>query len=157
MTRGNSHSAPERCSREGALVVFIGDWKAEGISFGDNQQSRDNPRAGRSPWLSVHSALWHSGEFFVIQDERASGPFNTLSVMGVDDKTGQYFASSFENHGFHRHYDVSFEGNTWTFSGDSERARYIFSEDGQRQTITWEWKPNDEWLPLCDRVAVKVA
>ncbi len=25
--------------------------------------------------------------------------------------------------------------------------------DGKTQTITWEWRPKDKWLPLCDRVA----
>src|SRR5688500_6604079 len=33
-----------------------------------------------------------------------------------------YFASTFENHGFHRHYDVTVSGRTWTISGATERA-----------------------------------
>jgi hypothetical protein len=38
-------------------------------------------------------------------------------------------------------------------SGDFERARIAFSADGRTQTITWEWRPKGQWLPLCDRVA----
>jgi hypothetical protein len=69
---------------------------------------------------------------------------------------GRYFARTFENHGFYRRYDVTVDGNVWTFSGETERARIEFSDDGRRQTITWEWRPKDLWLPLCDRVATKV-
>jgi hypothetical protein len=39
--------------------------------------------------------------------------------------------------------------------GETERARIEFSEDGRQQMITWEWRPRDQWLPLCDRVAVR--
>ena len=40
-------------------------------------------------WTSTHTARWHTGKFFLIQDERAQidGPFDTLSVMGWDDDT----------------------------------------------------------------------
>ena len=38
---------------------------------------------------------------------------------------------------------------------DAERARIEFSADGRSQTIAWEWRPQDSWLPLCDRVAVR--
>jgi len=75
--------------------------------------------------------------------------------MGWDEGTGRYFARSFENHGFYRHYEVAVEGRVWTLSGESERARIELNEDGRRQTIAWEWRPNDVWLPLCDRVATR--
>ena len=73
--------------------------------------------------------------------------------MGVDTQTGRYFARSFENHGFYRRYDVAVDRQVWTLSGDFERARIEFSADGRTQTITWEWRPKGQWLPLCDRVA----
>lgn len=70
--------------------------------------------------------------------------------MGWDDDSGCYFARAFENHGFYRHYDVTVNGHVWTICGKTERARIEFSDDGKRQTITWEWRPKDDWLPLCD-------
>ena len=76
--------------------------------------------------------------------------------MGWDDNTGRYFARSFENHGFYRHYDVTVEGKVWTTSGKSERARIEFTDHGRRQIITWEWRLKDAWMPLCDRVATKL-
>jgi hypothetical protein len=46
-------------------------------------------------------------------------------------------------------------GRVWTITGATERARIEFSADGRTQTLTWEWRPKDRWLPLCDRVAVR--
>ena len=150
--------APSHGPQHVALEVFLGGWKAEGKSFGGPHQDENNPRENSIRWTSTHNARWHTGRFFLIQDERAliDGPFDTLSVMGWDDATGRYFARTFENHGFYRHYDLTVEGSVWTFSGEAERARVEFSGDGLRQMITWEWRPMYRWLPLCDRVATKL-
>ncbi len=144
---------PERS----ALEVFLGDWKAEGQSFGANQDAQ-NPRENPTQWSSTHNARWHTGHFFLIQDERAQidGPFDTLSIMGWDDNTGRYFARTFDNHGFYRHYGLTVEGKVWELIGKTERARVEFTDDARRQTITWEWLLKDAWLPLCDRVATKL-
>jgi hypothetical protein len=118
----------------------------------------DDPKSAGEPWVSTNTGTWHSGNFFLIQDERANtgvNPFDTLSVMGVDAATGRYFARAFENHGFYRHYDVGVNGRVWTYTGERARARIEFSADGRTQTITWEWCPAGEWLPLCDRVATR--
>jgi hypothetical protein len=158
MTQTNRpHSPPVRGRQHDALDVFLGDWKAEGLSFGGPNQDPRIPRANATDWRSTHRAYWHTGKFFLIQDERAQvdGPFDTLSVMGWDDAAGRYFARTFENHGFYRHYDMAVEGKVWTIDGKSERARIEFSSDGRQQVITWEWRPQRAWLPLCDRVATK--
>ena len=157
MTQSDAEVAPTRGEQHEALAVFLGRWAAEGTSFGIAPPGAD-PRSAPTPWVSTHTTWWHTGRFFLVQDERANpgpDPFDTLSVMGVDAKSGQYFARCFENHGFYRHYDVSRNGRVWTFSGETERARVEFSPDGRRQTIAWEWRPKGEWLPLCDRVAVR--
>jgi len=145
-----------RGDQHDALAVFLGRWRAEGKSYGSPSQPDDDPKSAAEPWLSTHTGTWHTGEFFLVQDERAiigANPFDTLSVMGVDAKTGRYFARSFENHGFYRHYDVAVDGRVWTLTGETERARTEFSADGRTQTISWEWRPQDRWLPLCDRRA----
>ena len=142
--------------RHKELSVFLGDWHAAGTSYGGEEQSSDDPHAGATPWRSIHSARWHSGEYFIVQDERANGPFDTLSLMGWDAEAGRYFARSIENHGFARDYTMTVEGRTWTLSGEHERATYSFSEDGLTQAISWEWKPGEEWLPLCDRTAHRI-
>ena len=156
MTQSESEVAPVRGDKHHMLTVFLGRWRVEGQSYGSSDQPVENPRSAAEPWISTHIGKWHTGEFFLIQDERAvvgGQPFDTLSVMGVDAKTGHHFARTFENHGFYRHYDVLVDGRVWTVTGERERARIAFSEDGRTQTITWEWRPADRWLPLCDRVA----
>lgn len=138
------------------LAVFLGDWHAEGTSYGGEDQSPDNPHAGATPWSSNHSARWHSGGYFIVQDERANGPFDTLSLMGWDAEAGRYFARSIENRGFARDYSMTIEGRSWTLTEEHERATYEFSEDGRSQEISWEWKPGEGWLPLCDRTAHRI-
>ena len=141
-----------------ALAVFLGAWRAEGTSFGGTDQSGPDPRANGIPWVSTHAARWHTGEFFLIQDERArlaGMPFDTISIMGVEPGGG-YFARTFENHGFYRHYALAVTDRTWMLTGETERARTTFSLDGAIQTIAWEWLRDGKWLPLCDRVASRV-
>jgi hypothetical protein len=75
--------------------------------------------------------------------------------MGADASTGGYFARSFENHGFYRHYNVSVAGDRWSLTGEHERATVVFSDNDRTQTISWEWKPDDTWLLLCDGVATR--
>src|SRR5262245_44792954 len=155
----DAEAPPKRGKKHEALSVFLGDWKAEGTSFGGPKQDPKNPKANGFAWTSTHSARWHTGEFFLVTDERAQsgGQFDTFSILGVDADTGEYFAQTYETHGLARRYDVSVAGDTWTFLGEHERCTIAVSEDGRTQTITWEWKPKGQWLPLCDRVAKRVA
>ena len=157
-TSNDAEKPPIRGPKHAALDVFLGSWKAEGLSFGGTDQSGNDPRANGVPWSSTHVAYWHTGQFFLIEDEKArpgGQVFDTLGIMGVDPTTDEYFCRGFENHGFYRHYQMKAEGRVWSISGETERARIEFSEDGRTQTITWEWKPEDKWLPLCDRTAVR--
>ena len=159
MAETPSTRPPKRGPAHAALEVFLGDWRAEGRSYGDSDPARNAARAKPTTWKSTHSGRWHSGQFFLIQDERAivgNAPFDTLSIIGWDPERERYFARAFENHGFERCYDVAVDGRVWTFAGASERARIVFSDDGATQTITWEWRPEEGWLPLCDRIATKL-
>ena len=157
MADKDGEATPVRRSTHDALSVFLGEWRAEGTSFGGTDQSGIDPKANGVPWVSTHTARWHTGDFFLIQDERAridGSAFDTLSVMGVE--TGGHFARTFENHGFYRHYALSVDDRTWLLKGETERARTVFDADGNTQTITWEWLRDGKWLPLCDRVATRV-
>jgi len=150
--------AMERSEKHEALKVFLGRWTARGTSYGGTDQSGDDPKANGEAWLSTHEGIWHTGRFFLVQDERADiagSRFDTLSVMGVSDD-GSYFARSFENHGFYRNYRVERESDVWTLTGDTERARITFSGNHQKQDIAWEWKQDGTWLPLCVRSAERI-
>ena len=158
MATSEIETPPKRNIKHEALEVFLGKWNAEGISYGGTDQSGADPRANGVPWTSTHSTRWHTGEFFLIQDERArvdGAVFDTLSMIGVDAPTGKYFARTFENHGFYRDYPLSMDGDVWTLSGKTERASISLSDHNRRQTIIWEWKQKGKWLPLCDRTATR--
>lgn len=158
MTAHDAQAPPTRGSEHDRLAVFLGEWRAEGTSYGGTDQTGEDPRAHGVPWTSTHTGRWYTGEFFLVQDEKAlpgGAEFDTLSVMGIDPTTGNYFVRSFENHGFYRHYDLTVNGDRWEISGEHERATTIFSNDNRTQTIAWEWKPEDTWLPLCDRTATR--
>ena len=131
-----------------ALSAFLGEWHAEGTAYGSDGRA--------SPWRSIHIARWHTGEHFIVQDERANGPFNTMSFLGWDPDRQTYFSWSIENHGFAREYLLTRDGLTWTFAGPSERATVSFSGRGHIQTHHWEQRLADDWIPLCDRVATRV-
>jgi hypothetical protein len=149
---------PQRTDAHAALEVFIGKWTAHGTSYGGTDQSGDDPKSNGETWVSTHEASWHTGRFFIIQDERADiagSRFDTLSLIGLDDD-GSYFSRSIENHGYYRDYEVIREGDSWRFVGSTERATVTFENDGDRQLWKWEWKQSGSWLPLCDRVAEKV-
>ena len=150
--------APQRNDLHNAPEVFIGKWTARGTSYGGTDQSGDDPKSNGEPWISTHEASWHTGRFFVVQDERADiagSRFDTLSLLGVSED-GTYFSRSVENHGFYRDYSVTRDGSRWLSEGATERASVRFENEGRRPMWTWEWKPAETWLPLCDRVADKV-
>ena len=56
---------PKPTAAHRRLEVFIGDWHAEGTSYGDGQDAAD-PRASGVPWTSDESYEWLPGSFFVL-------------------------------------------------------------------------------------------
>jgi len=155
----SNETTPVRNSAHDALEVFLGEWRAEGVSFGGTDQYGPNPKANGEKWESTHTTRWHTGKFFMIQDERAlikGRTFDTLNLLGWESANQRYFARTFDNNGFYRHYQISVEGRTWFLIGEIERAQTVFDASGNTQTITWEWLRNGKWLPLCDRVATRL-
>ena len=125
MTTNDSEATPVRSNAHDALSVFLGKWRAEGMSFGGTDQMGADPKANGVPWVSTHTTHWHTGDFFLIQDERArigGKVFDSLSVMSVEPSDKGYIARTFENHGFHRHDDLSVTGRIWVLAGETERA-----------------------------------
>ena len=152
------HEAPQRNQKHQALQVFAGTWRHSGKSYGSEAQSADDPKGKPDAWTGSSTARWITGEFFLVQDETATigkDPFHMVSVMGLDPQTDAYFVRAFSHLGFYRRYQLEQQGKAWVLSGDSERAGFEFSADGNTQDIRWEWFREGRWLPLCDRKAVK--
>lgn len=144
-----------RSDKHKALDVFLGRWAARGISYGNTDESGPDPKSNGKIWLSMHEGRWHAGSFFFVQEEQAdiSGDrFDTLSIMGVGED-GAYFARSFENHGFYRHYEITRDSDSWRLSGPTERSTIRFTGGNPKQVSAWEWKREDEWVSFCDRTA----
>jgi hypothetical protein len=149
---------PVRSALHDALEMFVGQWRAEGLSYGSPHQSIANPKGDVQRWKSTHTAHWHTGRFFLLLDEKAyvgADPIETMGVMGVDGSTGRLFARCFDNRGHERRYELNVDGRRWTFDGAAERALIDFSADGRTQRIVWEWNPRGRWLPWCERTAVR--
>ena len=157
MTTEHAQTTPIRGSKHDALDAFLGDWKADGDRTAERTSEATTGRNASVDQYFIGATGIPADSFF--QDEKAlpgGETFDTLTVMGVDVDSGEYFARNFENHGFYRKYDVTVDDRAWSIRGATERAQIEFSEDGRTQTIVWEWKPRDRWLPLCDRTARRI-
>lgn len=156
MVEPTNYGEPPRLGPEyERLGIFAGNWRAEGTSYGADQDPAA-PRANGAAWSSEETVRLLDGGFFLILDERAmvgSDLLVTHAIIGWDKAAGQYVSHAAENHGHYRRYEIAVSGRTWTLDSGTERARIEFSEDGTYQTVFWEWRPKgDRWLPLCERV-----
>ena len=141
------------------LDVFIGKWHAEGQSYGDGQQ-KDNPYASAVPWISDESYEWLPGNFFILHSWNAKlgdSDFIGTEIIGYDEKEGGFFSRFFDNSGFHPDYKATVDGNVWNFSESSSRAKVTVDDGKNEMTFNWEWrKEGSNWLPLCDRIAIRI-
>jgi hypothetical protein len=132
---------------------------AGGTAYGDGQSVED-PLASAAPWTSDETYTWMPGcRFLLHQWDAAVGrqPFRGTEILGHDEDLG-FFAELFDDQGHHRTYRVAHEGSIWTFSEPATRAAITVAPDGERLDIVWQWKNGGtEWLPLCDRVALRTA
>lgn len=151
---------PARSAAHERLQAFVGKWHAEGDSYAVSQKE-DDPRGATEKWVSDETVEWLPGKFFVAQRWNAmtgAHEFKGTAIISYDPKAGHYMTRSYENHGFIRDYVTRVDGDVWTFTGDAERARIEFADGGSKQVIAWEWRLDGKtWLPLCDRIAKRVA
>ena len=150
---------PKRAGPHERLQAFIGKWHADGSSYAVGQ-TKQNPRSTTEKWLSDETFEWLPGQFFVLQRWDAmtgSNPFQGTAIISWDDTNKNFVTRSYENHGFVRDYLTSVDGETWTLTGDTERASVEFTDGGNTQKIAWEWRQTgDSWLALCERTAKRV-
>lgn len=55
MTSDAAETTPKRRREHDALSVFVGNWKADGTSYGGTDQSGAFPKANGVPWTSTQS------------------------------------------------------------------------------------------------------
>ena len=139
-----------------APAAFIGDWHAEGTSYGVVQDAA-HPRAADAPWTSHESQEKLPGSFFVLHRwdaQMGKHEFKGTEIIGYDEAEGGYFTRMFDNAGHHPGYRASVDGDAWSFTEAQTRATVTVQDSGDKMTFNWEWKNGGrKWLPLCDRVA----
>jgi hypothetical protein len=140
-----------------ALDVFAGSWHVEGTAYSDHQRV-DDPFASATPWTGEETYAWMpGGRFLMHQWDARIGlePFRGTEIIGRNG-AGGYVAHLFDDRGHHRTYEVAQHGPIWTFSEPETRATITIDPGGARLDIVWQWKNGGtEWLPLCDRVALR--
>jgi hypothetical protein len=156
MTRSTTSEAPQQLTAPPIelkqLEVFLGSWKADG------EAKPGSPEAGRMRTADTYE--WYHGGFFMIDRGELrvddNEPDKHVWMFGFDPSTGLYPIHAFDSRGNYRLYQASVENRTWTFTGEWERARIVFSEDGQRFTADWEFTVDgSRWAPLCHITAIR--
>jgi hypothetical protein len=124
--------------------MFIGEW----VTTGTHPYVPGKIFHGRASfeWLE-------GGAFLIVRSEIDEPEIPTgISILGSDDKTGEYFVLYFDERGISRKYDVSFEGKVMTWSRTSpefsQRMVLTLSDDGKTIVSKGEMsKDGGVWEP----------
>jgi hypothetical protein len=150
---------PLRASELDLLNVFIGHWHAEGDLYGD-KHSEHLPYAWVGRWESDETYHWMSGRYFVVHRWHArvgERSFKGLEIIGYDACLREYFSRLFDNDGHTIKYRISVEDGNWRFSEPCTRSNVAVNADGDTMTLQSEWRhEGGDWVPLCNRKAVKM-
>ena len=57
MSSHDSELPPNRGAKHEALSIFLGEWKAQGTSYGGTEQPTDDPKGNGVIWTSTHRTL----------------------------------------------------------------------------------------------------
>jgi hypothetical protein len=141
---------PVRGHQHDQLAVFAGRWQAEGQAYGADE--------GRM--FSNETWEWLSGGFFLawrFDSRLADGRHKGVGHLGWDAARQTHTCRMIDNMGYDRLYDLSVNGQVWSFRGDRERATYVFSDDGRSIDIRWESSDDGiDFRPLCELKATRV-
>lgn len=128
------------------LDAFVGTWKTKGeIKTTDN-----NPAI---PIEGTDTYEWLPGGNFLIHrvDVRMGGEqIDSIEIIGYDPSTGKYPMHYFGHQGSTGVMHAIVEGNTWTFTGETERFTGSFNESGDVITGKWEQVDESGWVHWMD-------
>lgn len=141
---------PRRGSQHDQLAVFAGRWQTDGVAYGKDE--------GRI--FSDETWEWMSGGFFLVCrfDSRVGDTEHKgICYLAWDETRGTHTCRMIDNLGYDRLYELSVNGDVWSFRGKRERAVYRFSEDARNIDITWEVSEDGhDFKLLCEMKAVRV-
>jgi hypothetical protein len=140
-------------SQHKRLDIFLGRWSIEG------QNSENAPDAAGARIIGEELYDWLPGNFFLSYHwvHHMDGlSHKGVGIIGYNVENGEYFAHNYDNMGYTRHYQLKVDADTWTISGEFERARIVFGIDGRSMKVNWEIvKHGRTWVPLCEWKAEK--
>jgi hypothetical protein len=144
---------PERGDAHARLDLFVGEWRIEGKNLDGAEEFAGTDLEG------VQRCEWLPGRYFLIQRDEVhygdGGTHQTTWITGWDVERQCYSVQFFDSLGYTRRYDVTVEGSTWTFEGETERANIVFDEGGLTYRGFWERSLAGRWVPLCEYTATR--
>ena len=141
------------------LAYFAGTWKSEAAMKPMGQFP-----GGKT--TSVDRVEIMPGGFFTVTHSDGSGPMGPLhemEVMGYDVKEKVYTYDGFNNFGEHETYKGTFDGDTWTWTGDSDfgghamKGRFVVKVvSAAAYTFRFDFSPDGTaWTNIMEGKATK--
>jgi hypothetical protein len=95
----------------------------------------------------LHTAYGRAGDL----------PGGGIEIIGHDAASGKYVSRSFDSQGNVSTHQLSVEGDTWTWWGESTRCTAMFTDGGRTQTAHHErLDESGEWLHSMEVVLTKI-
>lgn len=95
---------------------------------------------------------WMDGAFFLIRkwDSKQNGIRSTgMSIIGHCPFTNTFYATTYDNTGYKRHYKLFVDEMVFTFEGERERIVLTLIDGGKSYIENREISLNKNWMPLC--------
>ena len=136
------------------LNIFTGEWNVEG------RNADDAPFIAGAKIQGTESYEWLEGNFFLVYKwsrHFGSSEHSGIGLIGYDKSAHGIVVNNYDNLGFMRRYNLSFEDNSWKFFGENERAILKFSDDRKSFAEKWEiLRDASEWKLLCELKATRI-
>lgn len=159
----STHIAPTESTRTAMLApsaahqrleVFIGKWINEGHTIA----------SAEAPALKILTSdiyEWMPGKFFVLHSaygrigENAGGG---TEIIGYDEASQTYRSYFFDGQGTFSTHELTAQGDTWTWQGETTRCTAVFTDNGATQVAHHErLDEHGQWVPAMDVTLIKAA
>ncbi len=135
------------------LLIFVGNWKVEGVNFASGPNSSDVKVTGAQKVKLMEGGIFLKADW----KYKSSGNGHIgISIIGTDNDSKVPKMHNFDNLGFYREYELNSTENTWSIKGKIERATLEFDKKGKSYMEKWKIKKNGKWHPLYERKATKI-
>ena len=150
LTAQSPGAVPKPGPEHKRLEAFVGKWNFEG-------QAQASPYGPAGKVTSVDTFEWLAGGFFMSHhwDVRQGGTeIKGMEVLGYDSRGKTYTSRFFDNFGNSGAVKATVNGNTWTWTADSDvggkplKERGTTVVTGDTMTSKWEYSSDgSKWLP----------